>query len=240
MSVSEIRTLAVDESSMIGASGPCAEMPGWLGRYDMAWLAKFLGIVGVFLLMACETGPTLPPAPAVGPLATEDVPLYVIGPLDGINVFVWGSPELSAGATVRPDGRVTLPLIEDMPAADKTPAQLAEDIEKALGTFLVDPIVTVSVSGFVGPFDQQIRIVGEASDPQAIPYRANMTVLDVMIAVRGLTEFADGNRTQLVRVEDGTLLAYTVRLDDLLRDGDISANVSMMPGDVIIIPESWF
>ena len=207
----------------------------------MGWLAKLLGFVVAISLTACGTrGPTLPPAPAAAPLAIEDVPTYIIGPLDNIEIFVWGSPELSSSAVVRPDGRVTLPLAEEMEAAGKTPVKLARDVEKVLGAFVVDPIVMVSVSGFVGPFDQQIRIVGEASDPQAISYRANMTVLDVMIAVSGLTEFADGNRTQLVRVEEGQQLAYTVRLDDLIRDGDISANVSVRPGDVIIIPESWF
>ena len=206
----------------------------------MRRLAGLLGIVAGISLAACATGPTLPPAPPAAPIAAEDVPKYIIGPLDNIEVFVWGSPELSSSAVVRPDGRLTLPLAEEMPAAGKTPVQLARDIEKVLGKFVVDPIVMVSVSGFVGPFDQQVRIVGEASDPQAIPYRANMTVLDVMIAVRGLTEFADGNRTRLVRVEDGKQVAYRVRLDDLVRDGDISANISVSPGDVIIIPESWF
>ena len=206
----------------------------------MRRLAGLLGIVAGISLAACATGPTLPPAPPAAPIAAEDVPQYIIGPLDNIEVFVWGSPELSSSAVVRPDGRVTLPLAEEIPAAGKTPVQLARDIEKVLGKFVVDPIVMVSVSGFVGPFDQQVRIVGEASDPQAIPYRANMTILDVMIAVSGLTEFADGNRTRLIRVEDGVQVAYRVRLDDLVRDGDISANVSVSPGDVIIIPESWF
>ncbi len=206
----------------------------------MTRLARILGVALVASLAACAQGPGLPPAPPATPQAAQDVPIYVIGPLDTIDVFVWGSPELSSSAIVRPDGRVTLPLVEDMVAAEKTPVELAKDIERVLSKFVVDPIVTVSVNGFVGPFDQQIRIVGEATDPQAIPFRANMTVLDVMIAVRGLTEFADGNRTQLVRVEDGTQMAYTVRLDDLLRSGDISANVSVQPGDVIIIPESWF
>ncbi len=206
----------------------------------MRSLAGLLGIVAGISLAACATGTTLPPAPPAAPIAAEDVPKYIIGPLDNIEVFVWGSPELSSSAVVRPDGRLTLPLAEEMPAAGKTPVQLARDIEKVLGKFVVDPIVMVSVSGFVGPFDQQVRIVGEASDPQAIPYRANMTILDVMIAVSGLTEFADGNRTRLVRVEDGVQVAYTVRLDDLIRDGDISANVSVSPGDVVIIPESWF
>ena len=207
----------------------------------MSWLARILGIIALVALAACGTsGKTLPPAPPAHPVATEDTPLYVIGPLDSISVFVWGSPDLSSTATVRPDGRVTLPLVEDMPAAGKTPVQLAKDIETNLSQFVVDPIVSVSVGGFIGPFDQQIRIVGEATDPQSIAYRANMTILDVMIAVRGLTEFADGNRTRLIRVNEGTQIAYRVRLGDLLRDGDISANVSVQPGDVIIIPESWF
>ena len=208
-------------------------------------MGKFAGTMAVLtlaFLQACSGGSeqTLPSAPAATLQQTEDVPIYVIGPLDTLEVFVWGNPELSSGATVRPDGRVTLPIVEDMPAAGKTPAALAREIETELGKFVVDPIVTVSVTGFVGPFAQQVRIVGEASEPQAIPYRANMTILDVMIAVSGLTEFADGNRTQLVRVEGNEQVAYNVRLDDLLRDGDISANVSVFPGDVIIIPESWF
>jgi polysaccharide export outer membrane protein len=203
-------------------------------------MGKFAGTMAVLtlaFLQACSGGSeqTLPSAPPATLQQTEDVPIYVIGPLDTLEVFVWGNPELSSGATVRPDGRVTLPIVEDMPAAGKTPAALAREIEEELGKFVVDPIVTVSVSGFVGPFAQQVRIVGEASEPQAIPYRANMTILDVMIAVQGLTEFAAGNRTQLVRTEGGEQ-----RLDDLLRDGDISANVSVFPGDVIIIPESWF
>ena len=208
-------------------------------------MGKFAGTMAVLtlaFLQACSGGSeqTLPSAPPATLQQTEDVPIYVIGALDTLEVFVWGNPELSSGATVRPDGRVTLPVVEDMPAAGKTPAALAREIEEELGKFVVDPIVTVSVSGFVGPFAQQVRIVGEASEPQAIPYRANMTILDVMIAVQGLTEFADGNRTQLVRTEGGEQVAYNVRLDDLLRDGDISANVSVFPGDVIIIPESWF
>jgi polysaccharide export outer membrane protein len=208
-----------------------------MGKY-----AGTMAVLALAFLQACSGGSeqTLPSAPPATLQQTEDVPIYVIGPLDTLEVFVWGNPELSSGATVRPDGRVTLPIVEDMPAAGKTPAALAREIETELGKFVVDPIVTVSVTGFVGPFAQQVRIVGEASEPQAIPYRANMTILDVMIAVSGLTEFADGNRTQLVRVEDNEQVAYNVRLDDLLRDGDISANVSVFPGDVIIIPESWF
>lgn len=194
--------------------------------------------VAVLALLGCG-GPSrqLPPATAD---ARVEAPTYVIGPLDTISVFVWRNPEISTSATVRPDGRVTLPLVEEMPAAGKTPAELARDIEQALSEFILDPFVSVTVDGFVGPFDQQIRIVGEAASPQAIPYRANMTVLDVMIAVGGLTEFAAGNQTTLVRVIDGEQTQFRVRLNDLLQDGDITANVLVQPGDVIIVPETWF
>ena len=203
------------------------------------WLTLCLFLAGALVACAGDDG-TLPPAPPVSAIPADEIPEYVIGPLDNLDVFVWGNPELSSGGQVRPDGRITLPIVEDLPAAGKTPAQLARDIEEALGKFVVDPIVSVSVSGFIGPFEQQVRIVGEATEPQAIAYRANMTILDVMIAVQGLTEFADGNRTKLVRLEEGEQVAYRVRLGDLLRDGDISANVSVFPGDIIIIPETWF
>lgn len=194
-------------------------------------------ITGLVLLGGCTSYAELPP-----PVFDEEAeaPQYIIGPLDSLSVFVWRNPELSSGGIVRPDGRLTLPLVEDLQAAGKTPVQLARDIEVALGEYILDPIVTVSVGGFVGPFSEQIRIVGEATRPQAIPFRANMTMLDVMIQVGGLTDFADGNATTLVRAEDGEQKKYRVRLDDLLQDGDISANASVLPGDVIIVPESWF
>lgn len=203
------------------------------------WGSRKIAIALALSLMGgcADERATLPPAL---PNADIEAPTYLIGPLDSITVFVWRNAELSGGAVVRPDGRVTLPLVEDMLAAGKTPVALARDIEKELSKYVLDPIVTVSVGGFVGPFSQQIRIVGEAAQPQAIPYRANMTVLDVMIAVGGLTEFADGNRTTLIRVEDVHQREYRIRLDDLLQDGDISANTHVLPGDVIIIPESWF
>lgn len=204
----------------------------------MQQVRAILGVLAISLLFGCE-GPseTLSSAGiAIAPVT----PTYIIGPLDTINVFVWRNPELSAGATVRPDGVVTLPLVEEMVAAGKTPVQLARDIEQALSTYVVDPIVSVSVGGFTGPFDQQIRIVGEATTPQAIPYRSEMTVLDVMIAVGGVTEFAAANKTALVRTENGIQKTYRVRIDDLLKDGDISANVYVAPGDILIIPESFF
>jgi polysaccharide export outer membrane protein len=195
-----------------------------------------IAFLGLILLAGCGSHEGEPPPVEIG----AEAPQYIIGPLDSLSVFVWRNPELSTGAVVRPDGRVTLPLVEDLDAAGKTPVQLARDVEEALGEYILDPIVTVSVGSFVGPFSEQIRIVGEASRPQAIPYRAEMTVLDVMIAVGGLTDFADGNATTLVRDVEGSQHKYRVRLDDLLEDGDISANVAVLPGDVIIVPESWF
>jgi polysaccharide export outer membrane protein len=166
--------------------------------------------------------------------------LYRIGPGDTIKVFVWGNPALSDEVPVRPDGRVSIPLLEDVEAADKTPTELGREIEQKLSAFVADPLVTVIVTDFVGPFSEQVRVIGEAAEPQALPYRDDMTMLDVMIQVGGLTEFAAGNRATLVRTADGREQQYRVRLDDLVRDGDISANVAMRPGDVVIIPETFF
>ena len=202
----------------------------------MRAVTALIAMLGLVLVAGCESSTGEPPPVETG----AETPQYIIGPLDSLSVFVWRNPELSSGAVVRPDGRVTLPLVEDLDAAGKTPVQLARDIETALGEYILDPIVTVSVGGFVGPFSEQIRIVGEASRPMAIPYRADMTMLDVMIAVGGLTDFADGNETTLVRAVEGEQKQYRVRLDDLLEDGDITANVAVLPGDVIIVPESWF
>src|SRR4051794_17649571 len=182
-----------------------------------------------------------PPAPASVQVQQPVTPDYRIGPLDTIQIFVWQSPEFSVTVPVRPDGRISTPLIEDLEATSKTPTQLARDIEEKLKVYVQDPLVTVIVSGFAGPFDQQVRVVGEAIQPRAIPYRANMTMLDVMIEVGGLTEFASGNRAVLARGgTGGNQTTFNVRLDDLLRDGDIRANVPVLPGDVVIIPQSWF
>lgn len=167
-------------------------------------------------------------------------PQYIIGPLDSLQIFVWRFPELSSTVFVRPDGRLSVPLIDDLAATGKTPTQLARDMEEQLSQYVESPVVSVIVNGFQGPYTQQIRVVGSAAQPQAIPYRANMTLLDVMIVVGGMTEFASGNRSTLARVEGAGQKEYTIRLDDLLKDGDVSANVSMKPGDVIIIPESIF
>jgi polysaccharide export outer membrane protein len=189
------------------------------------------------LLGACAKNPEL--APATGAAAVP-AGLYRIGPGDTLKVFVWGNPSLSDEVPVRPDGRISIPLLEDVVAADKTPSELGRELEQKLSAFVADPLVTVIVTGFVGPFGEQVRVIGEAAEPQALPYRADMTMLDVMIAVGGLTEFAAGNRSTLVRSADGQEQQYRVRLDDLVRDGDISANVAMRPGDVVIIPETFF
>ncbi len=177
-----------------------------------------------------------PPAPASA--ASADYK-YLIGPGDQLNIQVWRNPELSMTVPVRPDGRISAPLVEDMVAIGKNPVALARDIEKELAKFIRDPVVTVIVTNFVGPYSEQIRVIGEASKPQTLPYRQKMTVLDVMIAVGGLTDFADGNRASILRTAEGGK-QYSVRLKDLVKRGDVSANVDMRPGDVLIIPQSWF
>jgi polysaccharide export outer membrane protein len=187
-------------------------------------------------LAGCSTTPAYPPAP--GTLAGVDYN-YHIGVSDTVNVIVWRNPELSMSVPVRPDGKITTPLIDDLPAWGKTPTDLARDIEKALVKYIRDPVVTVIVTGFVGPANEQIRVIGEAAKPQALAYRKDMTVLDVMIAVGGLTDFADGNGARIFRVADGGKL-YNVRLKDLLKRGDITANADIRPGDILISPQRWF
>ena len=170
----------------------------------------------------------------------HEAPAYRIGPGDVVNIFVWRTPELTTTVPVRPDGRISVPLLEDLQAAGKTPSELGREMERELGVFIQNPLVTVIVTNFVGTFEQQIRVVGQAQQPRAIPYRANMTLLDVMIAVGGLTAFADGNNASLVRTVDGNQQQFRVRLDDLLRGGEITANAAVLPGDVVIIPETFF
>jgi polysaccharide export outer membrane protein len=174
------------------------------------------------------------------PAATDETANYVIGPGDTLQISVWRSPELSTSAPVRPDGRISTPLVEDIVAAGRTPAELGRDIETRLKKYVSDPIVTVIVSSFVGPYSQQIRIVGEAVTPKAIPYSAHMTLLDAMIAVGGLTPYASGNRAKLVRNTNGHQESEIVHLTDLLKDGDMNANTDLQPGDIIIIPQAFF
>ncbi len=167
---------------------------------------------------------------------------YIIGPLDRIQIFVWKNPELTTTVEVRPDGRITTPLIADLPAAGKTPAQLGEDIKVKLSEFIQNPNVQVIVQSFSGPFSQQVRVLGEAARPAAIPYRANMTLLDVMIAAGGLTQYAAGNRATLLRTDrsTGTQKQYALKIGRLIKDGKAEYNVAIQPGDVIIIPQTLF
>lgn len=194
-----------------------------------------LGLFAIVAMAGCATT-EYPPAP--GTLASVDYN-YHIGPADVVNVIVWRNPELSMSVPVRPDGRITTPLIDDLEVIGKTPTELERDMEKALVKYIRDPVVTVIVTNFVGPAQEQVRVIGEAARPQTLAYRKDMTVLDVMIAAGGLTDFADGNSARIFRVADGGKL-YSVRLRDLIKRGDITANVAMRPGDILIIPQSWF
>jgi polysaccharide biosynthesis/export protein len=164
---------------------------------------------------------------------------YVIGPGDGLNIIVWRNPELTMSVPVRPDGKIAAPLVDELMAQGKTSVELARDVEKVLGKYVRDPVVTVLVTGFVGPYSEQIRVVGEAARPQALPYKNKMTLLDVMIAVGGLTDFASGNSASILRTAEGNK-QYSVRIKDLIKRGDVSANVEMKPGDILIIPQSFF
>jgi polysaccharide export outer membrane protein len=215
-------------------------------RVSARFFAGLVASVSVVALTGCaggSSGRSLPPAGSVSDTGAAQVgESYIIGPMDELTIFVWRNAELGANVQVRPDGRITTPLINEMIAAGKTPAQLADDIRQALTRYIMDPQVSVMVNRPQGTFSQQIRIVGATARPAAIPYRANMTLLDGMIAVGGLSEYAAGNRARLIRVdrETGQQRRYDLRITDLLRRGDVSANVRLEPGDVIIIPESMF
>lgn len=205
----------------------------------MKQMARFLIVLmtPVVLLLGCTT---IPKETLIVSEPLENAPEYVIGPNDNVQIFVWGNEELSTSVPVRPDGRITTPLVEDLQAAGKTPTQLARDMEKALSTYVKNPIVTVIVTGFSGLYDDQVRVVGQAAEPKALPYRASMSLLDVMIAVGGLTEYAAGNRAVVLRRDGDRMKRIRVRLDDLLNAGDIRVNMPMRPGDILVIPEAWF
>jgi len=201
-------------------------------------------LIGVtFLINGCSksTYPELSSSEPESPLTSshEDY-LYHVGPGDLLNVFVWRNPEVSIEVTVRPDGVINTPLVEGLKVTGKTPNQIAREIEKALTQYIKDPIVTVTVVGFEGPYKEQVRVIGQAASPMSLPYSENMTLLDLMIAVGGLTEFADGNKAVLSRVVNGRQQQYTVRIEDLIQSGDLNANIDILPGDIIIIPEAWF
>ena len=195
-----------------------------------------VGMAFIAILASGCASRSFPPAPALAASADYQ---YVIGAGDTLNIVVWRNPELSMTVPVRPDGRIAAPLVEDLPALGKDSTTLARDIEKALSKVIRDPVVTVVVTGFVGPYSEQIRVVGEAAKPQVLAYKQKMTLLDVMIAVGGVTEFADGNGASILRTLEGNK-RYSVRIKDLIKRGDFSANVEMRPGDVLIIPQSWF
>lgn len=203
---------------------------GWSTR-----CARAMALLATLLVAACTTQQYAP-----APSSLPDVDYnYHIGPSDTVSVIVWRNPELSTSVPVRPDGKITTPLIDDLPALGKTPTELERDMEKALAKYIRDPVVTVIVTNFVGPTKEQVRVIGEAAKPQILSYRTGMSVLDVMIQVGGLTDFADGNAARIFRPTDGGKI-YSVRLRDLIKRGDITANVDMRPGDILIIPQSWF
>ena len=193
-----------------------------------------LGLVGLVLgLGGCTTNP-----PESEP--EIEAPPYLIGAGDTLNIVVWRNPDLSLTIPVRPDGTITTPLVEDLPATGKTATQLARDIERALARYIQSPVVTVIVTGFVGPYSQQVRVISEAAKPQALSYRQNMTLMDVLIAVGGITDFADGNKASILRTSGGKTQQFRVRVKDLIKGGDLSANVTMRAGDVLVIPQSMF
>lgn len=211
-------------------------MKNFFGWFVSAARTMLVGLC-VGGLGACSSfSSKLPPAPVTA--AAQDYS-YIVGPGDNINITVWRNPELSMSVPVRPDGKISTPLIDEMVAQGKNSVEIARDIEKVLSKYVRDPVVTVIVTSFVGPYDQQIRVVGEATKPQFLPYKQQMTLLDVMIAVGGLTDFAAGNDASILRSADGNK-QYSVRLKDLLKRGDMSANVEMRPGDILIIPQSFF
>lgn len=203
----------------------------------MKWMAAGALALSALALGGCASrGDTMAMADAP-PASMRD---YQIGPGDNISIVVWRNPEVSTVVPVRPDGKITTPLVEDLQASGKTSTELARDIEAALSKFIQQPVVTVVITGFTGTYADQIRVIGQAAKPQSLPYRRDMSLMDVLIAVGGVTEFASGNKASIIRTVDGKSQKLNVRLNDLIKEGDISANVYMRPGDVLIIPESFF
>jgi len=207
-------------------------------RSSKLWLV--FSIFAALLLPGCSTSTSPHPPISQEQIRPQQEYDYLIGPGDMVEVFVWSNPELTVTVPVRPDGKITTRLVEDIEASGKTPTQLARDIEKAYSEYVKNAVVSVIVNGFVGVPYQQVRVVGEAAKPLSVPFRKHMTLLDLMIEVGGLTDYADGNKAVLIRNFKGKQKTFSVRLDDLVRKGDISANVPLWPGDIIIIPESWF
>ena len=201
-----------------------------------------VALLGAMLVASsCSEEKTLPVAQVTAsPASYATTSDYRIGPGDLLNIVVWHNADVSGATPVRPDGRISMPLVGDIVAAGKAPMALADEIREKLKPYIKDPIVTVTPTQFVGPVARQVRVIGEAAQPRAIPFSANMTLLDVMIAVGGLTRYADGDRAVIVRVQNGVQQTYHVHLDGLIRDGDVTQNVAMQPGDILIIPQRFF
>jgi len=226
-----LHALDAGDAQLILADG----VPASRLRRRLRGAASVLAALAIGLMAGCAST-SYPAAPEN--VASNDYS-YIIGAGDNLNIMVWRNPELSMAVPVRPDGKIAAPLVDEMMVQGKTSVQVARDVEKALGKYVRDPVVTVIVTGFVGPYSEQIRVVGEAAKPQFLPYKQKMTVLDVMIAVGGLTDFAAGNSATILRTAEGNK-QYSVRLKDLIKRGDVSANVEMRPGDILIIPQSLF
>lgn len=216
---------------MIRSSGKAAAISRSIGA---------AGLLLILLLTGCSGGGAQTIAAMESALQQSDKGNYVIGPGDGLRVFVWGHDDLTTTVRVRPDGKISTPLVEDIRAAGRTPTELARAVEVVLSEYVRSPTVTIIVQQFVGEYNRQIRVVGQATQPQALNYRDGMTLLDVMIEVGGLSEFASGNRAKIVRGQNGEVTIIKVRINDLLNKGRMEQNITMMPGDVLIIPESIF
>ncbi len=195
--------------------------------------------MGAFLpcVVALSGCSRIPYAPNVEPLSEFT---YIIGPGDSLEMFVWGNPEISRTVTVRADGKISFPLVEELPASGKTSYQLAREIEKELAKYIRDPLVTIITGQGLGPYSEQIRVLGQAAKPQAVSYKENMSLLDLMIQVGGLGQYAAGNRASIIRKVNGVQQEFKVRLEDLIEGADITANINVLPGDILIIPESFF
>lgn len=209
------------------------------GAFCRKTLSSLIVFSALFVSACSTTDGELPPAHTIADTAVDAVE-YRIGPLDTLQIFVWRNPELNVELTVRPDGKISLPLVDALPAAGRTANELAADIEAVLSDTIRNPEVSVMTMSFNGTFGQQVRVIGEAAEPQALQFRANMTLVDVMILVGGLTEYAAGNRARLIRYVDGSKREYRIRLGNLVNNGDMDANVRIEPGDVIVIPETVF
>ncbi len=206
----------------------------YLGKACLAGIATL-----VILLVGCST-PQYSELPANTAAENNGKYDYIIGTGDTLNIYLWGYDDLQDKLPVRPDGQITTKLVEDLQAAGKTPSQLARDIERAYAEFVNNPVATVSVDGFTGDRGQQVKIIGSSSEPKSLPYTQGMTLLDLLIEAGGMSDFASGNRAILTRSVGSERKHFSLRIDDLIRKGDISANVELRPGDVVLIPESWF